>query len=161
MHLAEKDLAALIRAVQDSDVTRFDLVTPDFEIHIARGDDADTDVAPLPQSSTASPEAPAAPAPVAAAPALAAAVPAAAAEGLVEITAPMIGIFYTAPEPGADPFVALGSTVEAGMTVGLVEAMKLFTAVEAGAGGIVEQMLVSNGDYVEFGQPLVRLRPTA
>jgi acetyl-CoA carboxylase biotin carboxyl carrier protein len=73
------------------------------------------------------------------------------------ITAPTVGVFYRAPEPGAPPFVAAGDTVAAGQQVGIVEAMKLMIPVEADRGGRVVDVLCADGEPVEFGQPLVVL----
>ena len=77
------------------------------------------------------------------------------------IDAPMVGAFYRAPAPDQAPFVEIGSVVEVGDTVGLVEAMKVFTAVPATHAGVVREILVENGAFVEFGQPLMRVEPTA
>lgn len=157
--ITERDIAGLVAAVQRFDVARFHLVTPDCEIYISRTDDA-----PPPACRSASGGAASAPTPTVASPAPAGSDPATKDSpdtGLVTVTSPMIGIFYTAPEPGAAPFVSVGATIEHDATVGLVEAMKLFTAVEAGVAGTVHDVLVANGKYVEFGQPLVRIRPAA
>ncbi len=80
-------------------------------------------------------------------------------EGLVAVHAPVIGTFYAAPEPGAEPFVAIGSIVEADTTVGLVEVMKVFNAVSAGIRGRIERVSVRNEQFVEFGQTLFLVRP--
>ena len=80
-------------------------------------------------------------------------------EGLEQVTAPLLGIYYQAPEPGAAPFVQAGDKVEEDTTVCLIEVMKLFNAVKAGTRGTIEQVLVNNGDMVEFGQPLFLVRP--
>jgi acetyl-CoA carboxylase biotin carboxyl carrier protein len=163
--ITERDISAIVHAVQQSDVTRFRLVTPDCEIYISRADDDGEydSKSSVWSSSTPSVVPVVAPnADVAAsttAPPPAAGAPDTVSADLRSVTSPMIGIFYTAPEPGADPFVSVGGLVERDATVGLVEAMKLFTAVEAGVHGTVEEVLVSNGDYVEFGQPLMRVRP--
>jgi acetyl-CoA carboxylase biotin carboxyl carrier protein len=79
--------------------------------------------------------------------------------GLVPIPAPMVGKFYAAPSPSDAPYVAVGSAVEAGATVGLIEVMKVFTSIKTEAAGTIERILVSNGQFVEFGQPLFLLRP--
>lgn len=79
--------------------------------------------------------------------------------GLVEIKAPIVGIFYTSPEPGAEPFVAIGQTIDAEATVGIIEVMKVFNTVPAGVAGTVVQRLVENGDFVEFGQAIFLVRP--
>lgn len=90
------------------------------------------------------------------------AVPAAAAApeaGLVDIVSPMIGRFYSQPEPGAAPYVAVGASVEADTTVCLVEAMKMFNAVHAGTRGTIAQICVQDAALVEYGQVLFRVRP--
>jgi acetyl-CoA carboxylase biotin carboxyl carrier protein len=74
------------------------------------------------------------------------------------ILAPMVGKFYAAPSPSEPPYVAVGAAVEAGATVGLIEVMKVFTSIKSEAAGVIERILVSNGQFVEFGQPLFLLR---
>lgn len=71
------------------------------------------------------------------------------------LTSPMVGVVYLAPEPGAKPFVQVGSTVSAGDTVAMVEAMKTFNPIKATKNGVVKEILVSDGAAVEFGQPLI------
>ncbi len=78
-----------------------------------------------------------------------------------EIVAPLVGTFYVAPEPGAKPFVRPGERVEAGQTVGIVEAMKLLNPVCAEWGGEVVDVLVGDAEPVEYGQGLVRIRADA
>ncbi len=80
-------------------------------------------------------------------------------DGLAAIPAPMVGTFYPAPEPGAPPFVSAGDRVEPDTTVGLIEVMKVFTAVTAGIAGIVEEALAGNAQGVEYGEPLFLVRP--
>ena len=80
-------------------------------------------------------------------------------DGLAAIPAPMVGTFYPAPEPGAPPFVSAGDRVEPDTTVGLIEVMKVFTAVTAGMAGIVEEALAGNAQGVEYGEPLFLVRP--
>ena len=70
------------------------------------------------------------------------------------VTAPMVGTFYLAPSPGARPFVEVGSTVEVGDTLCIIEAMKMLNPIEADKAGIVREALVENGHPVEYGQPL-------
>lgn len=79
--------------------------------------------------------------------------------GLIEIKAPIVGIFYLAPEPGADPFITVGQSIDAEATVGIIEVMKVFNTVPAGVSGRVEERLVENGAFVEFGQPIFLVRP--
>lgn len=73
------------------------------------------------------------------------------------ITAPMIGTFYSSPTPGEPPFVRLGDRIEAGQTVGIIEAMKIMNEIVADRGGVVADILVSNAEAVEYGTPLFRL----
>jgi acetyl-CoA carboxylase biotin carboxyl carrier protein len=101
---------------------------------------------------------PAAPPGVLAAPGAPAA-PAAAAlhSNLKEITSPMVGSFYRAPSPEADPYVKEGDLVKADTILCIVEAMKVMNEIPAGMGGIVREILIKNGESVEFGQPLFRI----
>lgn len=98
-------------------------------------------------------------APVAAAPTTAAsAAPAAKTpRGAVE-TSPMVGVFYAAASPGEAPFVNVGQTVSAGETLGIIEAMKIMNPIEATKSGVIEEILVKNGEVIQFGQPLFRYR---
>ena len=75
------------------------------------------------------------------------------------VTAPMVGTFYRAPEPGADPFVSVGDEVEPEQVVGIVEAMKLMNPITAETGGRVVEILVDNAEPVEFGRALIALAP--
>ena len=78
--------------------------------------------------------------------------------GLNTIDAPMVGTFYAAPAPGEEPFVKAGDSIEESQTVCIVEAMKLMNEVAAKFAGIIEKVLVENGQPVEFGQPLFAIR---
>ena len=79
--------------------------------------------------------------------------------GLVPVEAPMIGVFYRAPEPGAPPFVEVGDAVTTGQTLCLLEAMKLFNELKAESQGLVRAIHAENGQPVEFGQLLFELEP--
>ena len=74
------------------------------------------------------------------------------------IESPMVGTFYAAAAEKEEPFVKVGDTVKAGQTVGIVEAMKLMNEIEAECSGTVEEILAENGQMVEYGQPLMRVR---
>lgn len=74
------------------------------------------------------------------------------------ITCPLVGIFYEAPEEGAEPFVKVGDTVKKGQTLAIVEAMKLMNEIESEYDGVVAEVLAANGEAVEFGQPLFKIR---
>jgi acetyl-CoA carboxylase biotin carboxyl carrier protein len=73
------------------------------------------------------------------------------------ISAPMIGTFYASPSPGAPPFVQRGDQVFAGQTIGIIEAMKIMNEISADRAGMVLDVLVENGEPVEYGSPLIRL----
>jgi acetyl-CoA carboxylase biotin carboxyl carrier protein len=79
--------------------------------------------------------------------------------GLLPVTAPMVGKFYAAPSPSDPPFVMPGTKVAAGATVGLIEVMKVFAGIKTETAGVIERILVSNGEFVEFGQTLFWIRP--
>jgi acetyl-CoA carboxylase biotin carboxyl carrier protein len=79
--------------------------------------------------------------------------------GLLPVTAPMVGKFYAAPSPSDPPFVLPGTKVAAGATVGLIEVMKVFASIKTETAGVIERILVSNGQFVEFGQTLFWIRP--
>ena len=125
------------------------------EIEINEGDDS----VRISRFSTASPP-PAVAAPVAAPPATVA--PVVATEDQVmppppeghSMTAPMVGTYYSAPAPGAKSFVQVGSEVQVGDVLCIIEAMKMMNQIEADQSGRVVSILVENGEPVEFGQPL-------
>jgi acetyl-CoA carboxylase biotin carboxyl carrier protein len=71
------------------------------------------------------------------------------------ITSPMVGTYYSAPSPTAKPFVSIGQQVKEGDTIGIIEAMKIMNQIEADQSGVVVNILVKDGDAVEFGQPLI------
>ncbi|KVM74599.1 acetyl-CoA carboxylase biotin carboxyl carrier protein subunit [Burkholderia ubonensis] len=89
----------------------------------------------------------------AAAPAAGAAAAPAAPQGHI-VTSPMVGTFYRAPSPGADPFAQVGDTVKEGQTLCIIEAMKLLNEIESDKAGVIKEILVENGQAVEYGQPL-------
>ncbi len=97
-------------------------------------------------------------APQVAAPAAAAATPVAKTPSGKLETSPMVGVFYSAPSPNDPPFVKVGQKVEAGDTLGIIEAMKIMNPLEATQSGIIEEILVSNAEVVEFGQPVIRYK---
>lgn len=78
---------------------------------------------------------------------------------LKEIKSPMVGTFYSSPEPGADAYVKVGSRISAGQTVCIIEAMKIMNEIEAEFGGVVKEIAVENSQAVEFGQVLFRVEP--
>jgi acetyl-CoA carboxylase biotin carboxyl carrier protein len=103
----------------------------------------------LPQVAPAAPGTPAAPA----------AAPAPAAPRLIEVKSPMVGTFYRAPEPGAEPYVKAGSRISTGQTLCIIEAMKIMNELEAEVSGTVREVLIEDAQPVEFGQILFRVEP--
>ena len=85
--------------------------------------------------------------------------PAPAGAGLKEIRSPMVGTFYAQPEPGAEPYVRVGSRVTSGQTVCIIEAMKIMNEIEAEVTGVVREVLVDDASPVEYGQVLFKVDP--
>jgi acetyl-CoA carboxylase biotin carboxyl carrier protein len=79
--------------------------------------------------------------------------------GLIAVTSPMVGTFYAQSKPEDPPFVSIGAEVRPDTVVCLVEAMKVFNEIQAETAGVVEKVLVNNGEPVEFGQKLLLIRP--
>ncbi|HYM55579.1 MAG TPA: acetyl-CoA carboxylase biotin carboxyl carrier protein [Solirubrobacteraceae bacterium] len=158
----------LIKRLEGSTVQRFAVAAGDYKIEIERGSPPAT--APAPADSPAAPGLPGGPVATGAGPGLSIAPGARMASGVftigdleqdsrVPVLAPLVGTFYSAAQPGAKPFVEVGSTVEPGQAVCIVEAMKMMNEVAAGEGGKVAEIVVENGDWVEFEQVLMYLEP--
>jgi len=79
---------------------------------------------------------------------------------LIDITSPMVGTFYRAAAPGEDPFVEVGSSIKVGQTICILEAMKLMNEIESEFNAEIVEILVENGTPVEFGQVLMRVKPS-
>ncbi len=114
---------------------------------------------PPPVAEAAAPSAAAQRAP--AAPGAAATLPPPPASHLLEIKSPMVGTYYSAPEPGADPYVKAGTRVAPGQVVCIIEAMKIMNEIESEVAGVIREVLVENAQPVEFGQALFRVDPHA
>ncbi|MBI2350815.1 MAG: acetyl-CoA carboxylase biotin carboxyl carrier protein subunit [Deltaproteobacteria bacterium] len=78
---------------------------------------------------------------------------------IMPINAPMVGTFYITPEPGAPPFVEVGGNINEDTTVGLIEVMKVFNAIKSGVRGVVEEICVQGGQFVEYGQTVMLVKP--
>jgi len=162
-----RKLKELIRLMVENELTEIDLKDEKETVSLRReGSQAPVvQVSPAPAVPPAAPApaAPAAPAPAPAAPAPAAAPAAepspADTSNLEQITSPMVGTFYSAAKPESPAFANVGDTVTADTTVCIVEAMKIFNEIKAEQSGVIEKVLVSNGDSVEFGQALFLVRP--
>ena len=81
--------------------------------------------------------------------------------GLVGIKAPMVGSFYRSPEPGARPFIEIGAAVGIDSVVCIIEVMKLMNSLPAGVDGVVSEILVADGEPVQYGQILILIKPNA
>lgn len=118
-------------------------------------------VAPVVHAAPPAPvlAAPAAAAPGAAAPAASAATKAEPGSTLAEIKSPMVGTFYSKPEPGAQPYVHVGSQVAKGQVLCIIEAMKIMNEIESEVAGTIREICVTDAHPVEFGQALFRIDP--
>jgi acetyl-CoA carboxylase biotin carboxyl carrier protein len=149
----------LIELLEESGIAEIEISEGEESVRISRYPAGGSHAAPVVHYAPA-PMAPAAAAPVAAPAALPAAAPpgaappAAAAKADHTVTAPMVGTFYSAATPGAKAFVDIGSEVNVGDTLCIIEAMKMMNQIESDKTGRVTAILVKNGDPVEFGQPL-------
>ena len=76
-----------------------------------------------------------------------------------DVKSPMVGTFYSAPEPGAKPYVSVGSRVSKGQILCIIEAMKIMNEIESEVAGVVTEVLASDAQPVEYGQPLFRIDP--
>jgi len=148
-----RKLKTLIDLVAESGIAELEITEGDGKVRIVKF----SQTSPTPVVHA--PEAVVAAAPVAAA-ATASATPAATSETGVNteaghvVKAPMVGTFYRAPNPGAASFVEVGQSVKEGDALCIIEAMKLLNEIEADKSGVIKQILVENGEPVEFGQPL-------
>jgi acetyl-CoA carboxylase biotin carboxyl carrier protein len=149
-----RKLKTLIDLVAESDIAELEVTEGESKVRIVKSSGAPQSqvVMMQPQSmpQTLSVPAPASASAAAAAPV--AAVPAEP-EGHI-VKSPMVGTFYRSSAPGNPPFVEIGATVKEGDTLCIIEAMKLLNEIDADASGVIKQILVENGQPVEFGQPL-------
>jgi acetyl-CoA carboxylase biotin carboxyl carrier protein len=161
MQLDHEQLRALLALLGESDIQELRLEGDDFRLEVRRNMPGPPAVTMVPSPAIA------APVPVAGTPSLAPAAPPsppppappAARSDLQEIPAPMVGTFYRSPAPGEPAFVEIGSRINAGQPVCILEAMKLMNELESEISGEVVEILVENGTPVEFGQVLMRIKP--
>ena len=151
MSISHDDVEHLIRLLEASQFDQLHLELDGLKLDLRRrGAGAPAAFAPAAARPAAPAAAPAKPA--------AAQAPAAAA-GLREVKAPMLGTYYCAPKPGAEPFVRVGSRVEPDTVIGIVEVMKLMNSVSAGVRGEVVELVAADAQLVEYDQVLLRVRP--
>lgn len=151
-----RTIKKLVELLEQSGIAELEVKQGEESVRISRYGEAPPAPAPAPVAAPA--PAPAAAPAAASADAKSNAAAEAAADGHA-IKAPMVGTFYRAPAPGAKPFVDVGQTVRAGQTLCIIEAMKMLNQIEADRGGVVKQILVDNGEPVEFDQPLFVIDP--
>lgn len=156
-----EEIKDLIEIFENTDLTELELKMEETSLRLKRGTET-VAVAEMPIAPVS--------VPMAAAPAVAAAAPAAPAaakepagagqpaevEGTL-VTAPIVGTFYAGSAPDKPPFVKVGDTIAEGDTLCIIEAMKFMNEVPCEQGGTVKEILVEDGDFVEFGQPLFRI----
>ena len=151
-----RSIRKLLEIVQSHDIAEIEIKEGDTNIRITKNKEPVIMQAPAQQVVQAAPAAAPTPAqPQVSAPDAESTAPAAAAEesGFV-VKSPMVGTFYAAPAPDADPFVQVGDHVNAGDTLCIIEAMKIMNPIEAEVSGTIKKILVQNAEPVEFGQPL-------
>jgi len=159
-----KEIKELVEFLIEKDIAEFELERGDVKLRVKRGVETHVVAAPI-AAPIAAPmiSAVAAAAPVAAVPSAAppqeTAPPAAPEENLHIVKSPIVGTYYEAPSPGSPPFSKVGDTVTAGQILCIVEAMKLMNEIESDVAGEIVKILVSNGQPVEYGQPLSAIRP--
>jgi acetyl-CoA carboxylase biotin carboxyl carrier protein len=154
MGLSHDDVREILRIVDESNVDELQIQTDGFSLHVSRHG------APLaPPATPLAP--PAAPSPAAAAPPEPTERPPTTDtdRDTVLVPSPMLGTFYRAEAPGATPFIEVGSTVGPDSTVCIIEVMKMMNSVAAGVSGTVVEVCAENGTLVEYGEPLLRVRP--
>ena len=165
----QKELKELIEFLIEKDISEFELERGDVKVRIKRGSEAApappvVSVMPAPMIAPPVVHGPAVHEPAASFPGAASSTSApaplapVAEEELHMVKSPIVGTFYESPAPGAPPFVKTGDQVQAGQILCIIEAMKLMNEIESDASGEVVKMMVSNGQPVEYGQPLFALR---
>ena len=153
-----RKLKELVRLMVTNDLSELDLRDEQQQVTVKRGGNQAQPVIQQVAPTAPAVAAPAA-APAAVAPPAAAAPEPAADDGLVPIESPMVGTFYAKPNPEKPNFVSVGDSIGPDSVVCLIEAMKIFNEIKAERSGTVVKVLVENGDAVEFGQPMLLIKP--
>ncbi len=145
-----KEIKAVLKLIQETDIEEIEVEQDGRRVRIRRrGFQAAAPMpsvvpsAPMPEVAVTGPSAPAVPETT----------------NLITVESPMVGTFYRAPAPGADPYVQQGDKVQKGTVLCLIEAMKLMNEIESEVSGRVHSMLVENAQPVEYGQPLFLIEP--
>ena len=172
MSIDFNDLRELLAAIAQTDITELTLKSADFELTVRKDPRGGMPVVPPAVAGSGSTEVSAPPSlastsmpPSPSLEAVQRTAPPTAAAGspidrrLEEVKSPMVGTFYRSPSPDESPFVEVGDRIRTGQTVCIIEAMKLMNEIEAEVSGTVIEVLVQNGEPVEYGQPLMRINP--
>ena len=136
MPLNEEDIREILRLIDESDLEELRIESGDLSLHVLRGEAVPAAVRPEREAEDG-----------------------AAPGDLVTIAAPMLGTFYRASAPGAEPFVDVGARVEPDTVVCLIEVMKMMNSIPAGVGGTIVDVCAENAELVEHGAPLFQIRP--
>ena len=148
MSLTDDDVREILRLIDESDLDELHIETENFVLHVSKGAGGDgASLTPLmgvrEASPTRTPEHP----------------EQARSDGGQTIDSPMLGTFYRAERPGAEPFVEVGTEVERDTIVAIIEVMKMMNSVPAGIAGTIAEVCCDNAALVEYGQPLFRVDP--
>lgn len=150
-----EEIKTIVKLMSENDLTEFKIESEDMHLCLRRGNNQAASVvtqAIMPTMSAAPAQAPA-PVPVAPVASAEPAPPAPVDKAKI-IESPIVGTFYRSSSPGAEPFIKVGMKVEVDTTVCIVEAMKVMNEIKAEKNGIIKEIMVENGQPVEFGQPL-------
>ena len=159
MELSEDDVLQILKLIDESKFDYFQLEVGELKITVSKGDPIPINSTPQTIAVNPAPATAPAPKPAGVTPAAQAPKAVPIPEGMLAITAPLLGTFYVAPEPGAPPFVKVGQQITEDTTVGLIEVMKVFNSVRATVKGTVIEVVAQNGQFVEFGQALFIVKP--
>jgi acetyl-CoA carboxylase biotin carboxyl carrier protein len=151
MALSDDDVREILRLIDESKLDELRIETPEFKLHVRRGAAAPADDPPEsePEPEQTEPAAPERPVPTSSVES----------NGARTIEAPMLGTFYRAAAPGAEPFVDVGKEVDPGTVVCLIEVMKMMNSIQAGVAGTIVEVCAENAQIVQFGEPLFRVDP--
>ena len=160
-----RQISSLIEALDKSGLDFLQIDADGVKVTISKSGALPAAAAPAAASAPVAVSAPAPasavrPATPAPAPAAAPAATPASKDGTVTINAPLLGRFYSKPDPASPAFVTVGSTVDPETPVGLIEVMKLFNTVQAGVRGTITEVCVPDGEFIEYGTAIFRVRPS-
>jgi acetyl-CoA carboxylase biotin carboxyl carrier protein len=147
MALSDEDVREILRIIDESELEELRVETRGFKLHVRRGAAPPDEVPEEPSAARAAEASPAAPE-----------ADGRSSDRAQTIAAPMLGTFYAADGPSAEPFVEVGAEVEPDTVVGIIEVMKMMNSVRAGVSGTIVEVCAENAQLVEEGEPLFRVR---